>query len=72
MTFIKEILIGIECDNCKELFCDEYHEGYTFFTDENGATERASETQWFIEDEKHYCPKCHTINEDDSVTFKSN
>ena len=63
---------GINCDLCEDDFEDS-REGYSFFADESYTNEKALEQGWFIgtigdrKVERHYCPKCHHINDDDKL-----
>ena len=58
--------ICITCDNCKETFMDD-HTGFSIYVDENGAHDAADNDGWYSEDGKHYCPDCHTIDDEDNL-----
>jgi hypothetical protein len=67
---------SLSCDNCNADY--ESAEGFTIFIDDVHC--RASDDDWFIghdshEQEeyrdKHYCPKCHTIDDDDNIVLKT-
>lgn len=67
---------SITCDNCKEGF-EETFTGFSIFIDEGGADEAANNDNWHIKytekgEDKHYCPKCYSQNDDDSITIKTN
>lgn len=62
------ILYGIKCDRCRENYEDE--EGHTVFFDKGDAEEGASESDWYCDGDKHYCPNCHTIDDNDVITAK--
>lgn len=68
--YIKDELTGIKCDNCKELYT-ETHNGFSFFSDELNAQESADNDGWFHDNKKHYCPNCHTIDDDDKLIIKN-
>jgi len=59
----------LECDNCKELF--ESGEGYTIFIDDSAPVEKASDSGWDTHsvEGKHYCHKCHDINDEDQIVI---
>ena len=56
----------ISCDNCKEDYRDE-HTGFSIYVDENGLHDSADKNGWHSEENIHYCPKCHTINDNDEL-----
>lgn len=58
--------ICITCDNCGEGFMDD-HTGYSIYVDEGGAHDAADSREWYSEDGKHYCPDCHTIDDEDYI-----
>lgn len=67
--YFKEDCYGIVCDNCQETFQDG-HSGYSMFTDENQAHEYADNAEWHLLD-KHYCPDCFTIDDEDVLHVNS-
>jgi hypothetical protein len=59
---IKEIkFYSIECDCCKNL-CDSR-------IDLGPALLCAFDSDWIEHEEKHYCPKCYSIGENDKVVI---
>ena len=69
--YIKEELTGIECDNCKDQYRAK-HTDFSFFTDEGNAMESAWDDGW-VQDQsngKHYCPDCHTVDDEDNIILK--
>lgn len=56
----------IECDNCFKEFED--YSGFSLFSDGDNA--HPEDRGWYVHDEVHYCPDCHTINDDDEVIVK--
>lgn len=66
----KEESICITCDNCGETFLDD-HTGFALYADEINANEAADNAGWYSEDSKHYCPDCHTIDDDDNLVLKN-
>lgn len=71
MGYISEKLFTIECDNCKEIYCDEYS-GFAYWLDKTSALESASNNGWIQEEENHYCNKCHSYNDDDEILIDLN
>jgi len=64
--------ICLTCDNCGETF-EESHNGFSIFLDENQANDEADNDGWSLHNEnnKHYCPSCHTIDDDDNLIVKA-
>jgi len=58
----------LSCDNCQEHF--ENYNGFGIFADKDAAREDAEEDGWYRDGEKHYCPKCHTIDDEDNLIVK--
>lgn len=63
--------VSLSCNNCGESFI-EGHNGYSIFVDEQSAHEYADSEGWSSRDDKHYCPSCHTIDEDDNLIINLN
>lgn len=64
-------MIGIRCDACKERF--RTADGFTCFTDdENGdyIREEAESSEWITIGDKHYCPDCYKVDENDHIVTK--
>lgn len=64
----------VECDLCKSQFIDK-HNGFVGWTDYEGARETAMDSGWLEnwqqgEEQKHYCPDCYMINDEDEVIDK--
>jgi hypothetical protein len=59
----------LSCDNCKKDF-EEYHNGFSIFVDENSAHEHAANDNWYLDGDKHYCPDCYTLDDDDKLILK--
>jgi len=62
---IEETFYAIECDVCKAQA--ENEEGHTFWADETTSKENAKESEWHEEEDKHYCPKCHSFDDEDNL-----
>ena len=57
-----------ECDICKTPF-EHPIEGWTTFLNEDYMLDSMGSYGWYV-DEKHYCPTCHTIDDDDNLIIK--
>lgn len=55
--------IIIECDNCGEIFEDG--SGFSIFVDNDNA--HPQDHDWYCEGGKHYCPECHTLDDEDNL-----
>lgn len=70
MIHKEEEFTGASCDVCKEGY-EAAHTGYTFFMDESNLYEEMTDDGWHVtDDNKHYCPNCHSIDDDDNLTIK--
>lgn len=66
MTLIKSTCYGVMCDNCKEIFEDGFT-GFSLYTDENYAHERAGDSGWTEDEERHYCSECYKYDDNDNL-----
>ena len=66
MSFIKEELQTVQCDNCQDTYQDD-DSGYAWWMDPNDAWESSNNDGWTEDNEKHYCPKCHDYNDEDEL-----
>ncbi|MBD8348555.1 hypothetical protein [Dysgonomonas sp. HGC4] len=68
--YIKEIMYGISCDGCETIYED--FNGWTLHTKKEEAKDAAleSNTGWIEHDEKHYCPNCHLIDDNDNTVVR--
>lgn len=60
--------VCVTCDNCGQTFTDE-HSGFSIFVDENGAHEYVESSGWYVQDGKHYCTSCHSIDANDKLVL---
>lgn len=68
MTY-ETIMYGIKCNRCQAIYEDS--EGANLAVDRHGDLEEsAQEDGWYVNGDRHYCPNCHTINENDEVVTK--
>lgn len=65
MTSKVECVI-ITCDNCENVYEDG--NGYSIFADKNSAY--PSEYGWHVDKDKHYCPSCYELDENDNLILK--
>lgn len=59
---ITEIFYGVKCNRCGDILDDGEH---SFWNDECGAEENATNSEWIEDKGRHYCPNCYEYNEDD-------
>jgi hypothetical protein len=59
-------MYSVVCNNCNEAYYDE-HNGFIAWSDESLANENAMNAEWYKENDKHYCPKCFSIDDDDNL-----
>jgi hypothetical protein len=57
------------CDRCKKTFEDSFT-GFTIFVNQSDLWDEMNGEGWNSLDDKVYCPKCHTIDDEDNVTVK--
>lgn len=53
----------ITCDNCGDTY--ENHSGFTVFFFSSDA--HPEDDDWYVDNDTHYCPDCHTIDDDDNL-----
>lgn len=65
MSLIKEYLYNIECDRCKDKLDPEFwHE------EEETLESIMPDCGWIKQGNKHYCPDCYFIDDDDNIVIK--
>lgn len=62
-----EILYTVQCDRCGEILKGDE---YTYMTDSKSALQLANESEWITKWDKHYCPECYTINDNNEEEIK--
>jgi Zn finger protein HypA/HybF involved in hydrogenase expression len=62
---IKVEMYTVECDNCKET--RGQHGDYSCWNDENYALEEAIDNEWTEREGNHYCPECHSWDDEDEI-----
>lgn len=68
---IKEIeSYSLVCDNCGETYRHKWT-NYALWFDESAPLEYASEEGWIEHEDKHYCPECHEVDDDNIVIKES-
>jgi hypothetical protein len=65
---IEETFYAIECDVCKAQA--ENYDGHCFWADRSQTEENAMECEWHKEGDYHYCPDCHSFNNEDELVIK--
>ena len=67
---IKEVKsYSLICNNCGETYRHKWT-NYALWFDESAPLEYASEEGWIEHENKHYCPNCYEIDNDDNVIIK--
>jgi len=68
---IKEVkMFTVICDNCKA--DSNRNSEYSCWNDEGTARDTAMESDWHEEGDKHYCPDCFNVDDNDNVTININ
>lgn len=65
---VKELtMYTVVCDNCGK----DVNEGeeYSCWNDKSFAQDIAMEADWLKEEDKHYCPKCFTYDDNDNLVI---
>lgn len=71
MSIIEIEMYSVECDNCKDVYSDEY----SAWSDSGTAEEYATDSDWFRGEDntehegKHYCDACYGIDDNDELTI---
>lgn len=59
----------VTCDNCGKTY-EDVNTGFTLWVDNSEANENVQDNDWYKDGDKHYCPNCHTVDEDDNLIIK--
>lgn len=62
-------MYSISCDNCNKDYYNDHH-GWSAMNDQIGIQELVDEDDWHTEGEKHYCPDCFIIDDEDNLIIK--
>lgn len=64
-------MFGVDCDNCGESWYND-HYGYSYMSDVETAREWAGNDDWLrTDDDKDYCPACHSTDDDDNLVINA-
>ena len=66
---VKVEMYTVECDNCKKTSGEDSE--YSCWNDDAYALENAMDNDWIEHEEKHYCPDCYKIDDNDNITIIS-
>lgn len=58
----------VTCDNCENPYEDG--NGFSIFSDETCV--HPEDNEWYVDEDKHYCPSCYELDEDDNLILKKN
>ena len=64
------IMYGAACDRCNEKWYDE-HNSFVAMSDKSTLKDSMDSDEWYVDDEKCYCPKCYEYGDDDEVIIKN-
>lgn len=63
-------MFGCKCDGCGEVW--DNGDSVMAYQDEDHVRYSIEESGWHItEEKKTYCPDCHSIDDNDQITFKT-
>ncbi|WP_347219309.1 hypothetical protein [Chryseobacterium sp.] len=71
MAIIEIEMYSVECDNCKNVYSDEF----SAWGDSGIAEENATDSDWFRGEDnteyegKHYCDACYSIGDNDEIVI---
>ena len=69
MSIKKVEMYTVKCDNCGKNSGDNRET--CAWTDDITALEDAESQDWFVKYNKHYCPDCYYVNEQDYIMIKN-
>ena len=65
---VQEIFYAVQCDNCCQI-AEDYN-GFSYFISANSSNEKAMEAEYHKDGDKHYCPECHSFDDEDNLIIK--
>lgn len=67
---IKEVTaFSLICDNCNRLFMSSFEE-FTLWVTKSDAVEASINDDWIEHKDKHYCPNCYELDDNDNIVIK--
>jgi hypothetical protein len=70
MAIEKVEMYTVVCDNCgHDIGADDE---YSCWNDKGYAEDNAMQSEWYREGEKHYCPDCFDIDDEDNLIILPN
>lgn len=66
---ITEKFYAVECDVCGKQ--SENYDGICFWADKETSEEQAMDNELHEEGNKHYCPNCHSFDDNDELIIKT-
>lgn len=63
---IKEIFYAVKCDRCGAI---NNEDDTSFWSDESTAENQAFDDEWLVNEGKHYCPNCFTVDDETDETI---
>jgi hypothetical protein len=67
---IQETFYAVQCDNCKTIA--EGFDDIAYWSDMSISIENAEDGDWFVEEDKAYCPDCYSFNDNDELIINEN
>lgn len=65
----KEKCYCVTCDNCGKTY-ECVNTGFSLWVDVCSANEGIQEADWYTDGDKHYCPDCYTVDDNDNLIIK--
>lgn len=67
---IKEVKsYALICDNCGKTYTENYCD-YSIWLEPDMAIEEAEYEGWIEHKDKHYCPNCYELDDNDNIVIK--
>ena len=65
---VAKTFFGLQCDGCGCMLPSDTGEGDLYYENPTDTSTVAKESGWLItHDHRHYCPHCHSVNDDDMI-----
>ena len=61
---------GATCDNCGDAWYND-HYGWSAMSDDSSLKQMLYDDEWHTDGDKHYCPNCYTLDDDDNLILRN-